>query len=52
MAAPSKSILDRAFKYVPSSATDVTQTWRRAGWRPLAELPAPKVTQMMRTVKK
>ncbi|HTT11539.1 MAG TPA: hypothetical protein VMG60_11665 [Burkholderiaceae bacterium] len=34
---PSKSILDRSFIYVPSAATAVEQTWRRFGWRPLAE---------------
>jgi hypothetical protein len=33
---PSKSILDRSFVYVPSTATSVDQTWRRFGWRPSA----------------
>lgn len=34
---PAKSILDRSFVYIPSSATSVDQTWRRFGWRPAAE---------------
>jgi hypothetical protein len=34
---PRKSILDRSFVYVPASATSVDRTWRRFGWRPLAE---------------
>jgi hypothetical protein len=34
---PSKSILDRSFIYVPSTATSVDQTWRRFGWRPSTE---------------
>ncbi len=37
MKKPSKSILDRSFVYVPSTATSVDQTWRRFGWRPNAE---------------
>ena len=34
---PFKSILDRDFVYVPSSATSVDQTWRRYGWQPTTE---------------
>jgi len=34
---PTRSILDRAFHYVPSVSTSVTKTWRRFGWRPVAE---------------
>jgi hypothetical protein len=34
---PPKSILDRSFVYVPSTATSVDQTWRRFGWRPITE---------------
>jgi len=34
---PTKSILDRSFIYVPSTTTSVDQTWRRFGWRPIAE---------------
>jgi hypothetical protein len=30
-----KSILDPAFKYTPSAATDVRATWARFGWIPL-----------------
>lgn len=37
MKKPSKSILDRSFVYVPSTATSVDQTWRRFGWRPSSE---------------
>jgi hypothetical protein len=29
-----KSILDPAFKYTPSAATDVRATWARFGWKP------------------
>ncbi len=31
------NILDRRFKWVPARDTDVTQVWRRYGWRPLSE---------------
>jgi len=34
---PFKSILDRSFIYVPSTATSVDQTWRRFGWRPTTQ---------------
>lgn len=30
-----KSILDPAFKYTPSAATDVRATWARFGWTPI-----------------
>lgn len=31
------SLLDPSFKYTPASQTDVQATWRRFGWKPLAE---------------
>jgi len=34
---PIRSILDASFRYVPSVATSVASTWRRAGWRPTTE---------------
>ena len=29
------SLLDPNFKYVPSASTDITQTWKRFGWKPI-----------------
>ena len=34
---PFRSILDSSFCYVPSIATSVESTWRRAGWRPTTD---------------
>jgi hypothetical protein len=34
---PIRSILDASFCYVPSVATSVASTWRRAGWHPTTE---------------
>src|ERR1700693_5025115 len=34
---PIRSILDPSFRYVPSVATSVASTWRRAGWRPTTD---------------
>ena len=34
---PIRSILDASFCYVPSVATSVAATWRRAGWRPTTD---------------
>jgi hypothetical protein len=34
---PIGSILDASFRYVPSVATSVASTWRRAGWRPTTD---------------
>jgi hypothetical protein len=30
-----QGILNKDFKYVPASATDVTQTWKKFGWQPI-----------------
>jgi hypothetical protein len=30
-------LLDPKFKYVPAAATDVTQTWKRFGWKPIEQ---------------
>src|ERR1700687_5117531 len=34
---PVRWILDASFCYVPSVATSVAATWRRAGWRPTTD---------------
>jgi hypothetical protein len=34
---PIRSILDASFRYVPSVATSVASTWRRAGWLPTTD---------------
>jgi hypothetical protein len=36
---PSRGLLDGR-EWTPSSQTDVTKTWRRFGWRPIAEIIA------------
>jgi len=30
-----RNLLDPEFKYVPAAATDVTQTWKKFGWKPV-----------------
>jgi len=30
-----QTLLDKKFVYVPASATDVTQTWKKFGWQPI-----------------
>jgi len=48
---PSISILDRSFRYVPSVATSVADTWRRFGWRPASRQgEAPANSHGMRDV--
>lgn len=32
-------ILDPKFKYTPAAATNVQDTWRKFGWRPVGEVP-------------
>jgi len=34
---PSMLITDPRFKYVPVAKTDVRETWRRFGWKPLPD---------------
>ena len=36
---PHESLLDGR-EWVPSTQTDVTRTWRKFGWRPIAEIEA------------
>lgn len=38
---PVESLLDGR-EWVPSSQTDVTKTWRRFGWKPIAEIEAER----------
>lgn len=40
---PSITLLDGRFNYVPSTKTDVTQTWRKHGWKPLEEVLAAQL---------
>jgi hypothetical protein len=40
---PKLSLLDTDFAYVPSTKTDVTQTWRKHGWQPLEEVIAAQL---------
>ena len=37
MMTPTQSILDHSFRYVPTVATSVMQTWRRFGWQPTTD---------------
>lgn len=32
-------ILDPNFKYTPAASTNVQDTWRKFGWKPLDEMP-------------
>ena len=32
-------ILDPNFKYTPAAATNIQDTWRKFGWRPVSEVP-------------
>jgi len=43
---PSISILDESFRYVPSTAASVAETWRRFGWRPTTN--EERVTRRLR----
>ena len=36
---PSQSLFEGR-EWIPANSTDVTKTWRRFGWKPIAELKA------------
>ncbi len=36
-------LLDAEFKYIPAAHTDITQTWRRFGYRPTTEACAAAI---------
>lgn len=46
---PAHSIFDASFRYVPSIATSVAETWRRAGWLPMTD-EERKVRQQNRSL--
>jgi len=46
---PLKSILDKSFAYIPSTATAVEATWRRYGWRPLSDEEREKRSRATRS---
>ena len=41
---PQHGLLDGR-EWTPANQTDVTRTWRRFGWRPLAEIEAEKASK-------
>ena len=45
---PAESLLDGR-EWVPSTQTDVTRTWRKFGWRPLAEIRAGEADKKGKT---
>jgi hypothetical protein len=52
MTKPLKSILERDFRYTPSTSTDVQETWRKHGWLPKKEqeLQDKKLDRIIRRV--
>ena len=41
---PATGLLDGR-EWTPANQTDVTRTWRRFGWRPIAEIEAEKASK-------
>ena len=48
MAQPTHHLTHPSFTYCPAAKTDITKTWRKFGWKPLAEIKAeePKRRQI------
>ena len=42
---PCPLLNDKSFVYTNSASTDITKTWRKFGWIPLAELNSPNNPQ-------
>lgn len=44
-------ILDPKFKYVPSASTNIADTFRRAGWKPMTEAERKRAQERLHQAK-